>query len=131
MPFDHDFERRVGQRKGDHPSIEEFQLALALASREITYPLHHLLESLQAGRDASLQQLQRRAGADRDILIRDLVRLSRAVADILGVALPKGNSSAAAALDLVVESICSSPETDETWTFRPAFAQAAKDHLAR
>lgn len=131
IQIDRDFERRVRERENGLPSCEEFSLALALASRKITGPMQYVLEALEAGSDVSPQQMQRRSGADRDTLHRDLVRLLRTLADILGVKLPKGSANAVAALDLVMESMHSAGEDEETWTFRPAFVDAARDHLAR
>ncbi len=131
MQIDRDFEGRVRERDGDQPSSGELSLALALASHKITGPLQHLLESLQEGPELSLAQVERRSGADRDTVLRDLVRLSRTLADILGVTLPKGSGSASAALDLVTESMDPAVAEDNTWTFRTAFAEAAQDHLAR
>jgi hypothetical protein len=131
MQIDRDFDRRVGQREGEQPSQEELELALSLASRKITPPLRHLLDVLNAAPEVSLQQVQRRSGVDRGILLRDLVRLSRALADILGVTLPKGSSNASSALSLVTESMRPAGETDEIWTFRPAFIAAAGDRSTR
>lgn len=129
--IDRDFESRAKRREGNLPSPEELELALALASRTITGPLHHLLEVLRDGPEVSPQQIQRRSGAEEDALIRDLVRLARALADILSVPLPKGTGSAPAALDLIAETIALNGDADEPWRFRGAFVTAAEAHLAR
>lgn len=129
--IDRDFEDRAKRRDGNLPSTEELERALALTSRTITEPLHHLLEALRDGSEVSPQQIQRRSGAEEDALIRDLVRLARTLADILSVPLPKGTGSAPVALDLIAETITLSGDAEEPWLFREAFVTAAEAHLAR
>lgn len=131
IQIDRDFERRVRERDNGMPSCEEFSLALALASRKITGPMQNLLDSLENDSAVLPRQMQRRLGADRDTLHQDLVRLSRALADILAVKLPKGSANSGAALDLIMESMHSAGEDEEIWTFRPAFVEAGREQLAR
>lgn len=129
--IDRDFDSRASKREGERPSREELELALALATARITEALQNLFEALQHGPEISPQLVQRRSGVDEETLVRDLVRLARAVADILSVSLAKGTGNAAAALNLIAEQIGISGEADETWIFRSAFVAAVNAHLAR
>ncbi len=129
--IDRDFDTRALRREGELPSREDLELALTLASTKITPSLQHLLEALRHGPEVLPQLVQRRSGVDEETLMRDLVRMARSVADILGFTLPKGTGNAAAALNLIGERIAISREANQPWVFRPGFVAAAEAHLAR
>ncbi|GAY20102.1 hypothetical protein SFOMI_0624 [Sphingobium fuliginis] len=89
------------------------------------------MEALRDGPAISPELVQRRSGADRETLLCDLVRLARALADILAIPLPKGTGNAHTALELVAERITFDSDGEGFWKFRSAFAAAAKAHLDR
>jgi hypothetical protein len=130
--IDGDFAERREQRSDAFPSEAEFERALALAERRLTGSHIHLLETLRDGNgEVHPLQLQRRAGVDEEMLMRDMARLARLIADILDVGLPKGAANVAAALDMIALDIALPIERATPWLFRPQFAAAAGSFLAR
>lgn len=130
--IDADFSQRHSQRRDAYPSAAEFARALALADRRLTGTHIHLLETVRDGKgEVHPFQLQRRAGVDEEMLMREMARLARLIADILDIDLPKGAASAAAALDIVALDIAPPVDGATLWMFRPQFAAAIAYYLAR
>jgi hypothetical protein len=129
---DGDFAKRREQRRDACPSAAEFERALALADRRLTGTHIHLLETLRDGNgEVHPLQLQRRAGIDEEMLMREMARLARLMADILDIGLPKGGANVAAAMDVIALDVALPVDRATLWVFRPQFAAAAGFHLAR
>lgn len=129
--IDEDFARRAVRLNDNRLSVADFELALALSERRITPALQHVLEMLADGEEVSMAQIERRAGAGREVLIDDILRLARAIARVFAIDLPRGADKARSALHLIVEQIIGRQSADEAWTFRASFVEAAQRYLNR
>lgn len=129
--IDKDFASRKARLDSGGLSPEDFELALALCARKITATLEQFLPMLHGGPSLPLSQAERRASVDRETLRAELLRLARAIANVLNLAGPKSSDNTFSALNLMVETISARGSTDETWTFRPSFVKAVLRHLER
>lgn len=129
--IDGDFARRTDRMVAGESTSDDLGLALALSAHRIPATLEHLFDVLHAGTEVTLSTVERRAGADRDTLKSDILRLARGIANVLSPGQPSGSRTALSALNLMVEEVRDQGFTDEAWIFRKAFATAAQRHLDR
>lgn len=127
--IDKDFAHRAARLQNDGLSAADFELALALVERQMPPAVHHVLEMLADETELSLLQVERRAGIERDALVAQMLRFARAIAGVYARDPRTGPDNARSTLNLIVEQIIGHQSTDETWTFRLSFVEAARSYL--
>ena len=127
--IDKDFAHRAARLQNDGLSAADFELALALVERQMPPAVHHVLEMLadEFFNDTATTEIY--TLSLHDALVAQMLRFARAIAGVYARDPRTGPDNARSTLNLIVEQIIGHQSTDETWTFRLSFVEAARSYL--